>query len=339
MHDTPPRAPCSVDALWPQLLAVVHTASTGTGASAAGTASHAVPHTDPNSAPNSTPNSAPICVPVSAPISALQRHSTLGWQLAGEADSGCDEPARDLFELFKPLLDGARPGPGGGTRPWVLAQLGQSLDGCIATRSGESAFVSGPECLQHLHRLRALSDVVIVGAGTVAADNPRLTTRLVPGPNPVRVLLDPALGLAEHVHRAHVFTDSSVPTLWLCDSRWAARAQSLVGTERVLAVPGLRRDDGTPALAAACTALAERGFKRLFVEGGGVTVSRFLSQRLLDRLHLGVAPVLIGDGRRGLHFAGAPRLADCARPRCRVYPMGVDRLWDLDLRDGGTAGH
>jgi diaminohydroxyphosphoribosylaminopyrimidine deaminase/5-amino-6-(5-phosphoribosylamino)uracil reductase len=171
----------------------------------------------------------------------------------------------------------------------------------------------------------------------VAADNPRLTTRLVPGPSPVRVLLDPALGLAEHVQRAHVFTDSTVPTLWLCDSRWAARAQSLVGAQRVLAVPGLRRDDGVPALAAACAALAERGFHRLFVEGGGVTVSRFLSQRLLDRLHLGVAPVLIGDGRRGLHFAGAPRLADCARPRCRVYPMGVDRLWDLDLREGTGA--
>jgi riboflavin-specific deaminase-like protein len=224
--------------------------------------------------------------------------------------------------------------PPAATHPWLLAQLGQSLDGCIATRSGESAFVSGPECLQHLHRLRALSDAVIVGAGTVAADNPRLTTRLVPGPNPVRVLLDPALGLAEHVQRAHVFTDSSVPTLWLCDSRWAARAQSLVGAQRVLAVPGLRRDDGVPALATACQALVQRGLRRVFVEGGGVTVSRFLSQRLLHRLHLGLAPVLIGDGRRGLHFAGAPRLADCARPRCRVYAMGVDRLWDLALHEG-----
>jgi diaminohydroxyphosphoribosylaminopyrimidine deaminase / 5-amino-6-(5-phosphoribosylamino)uracil reductase len=290
MHDKP-SAPRSAQALWPQLLAAAHT--TGAGAPPAG---------------------------------ALRHDTAVGWQLAG----AWDEAAIELFDLFKPLLDGA----GDTARPWVLAQLGQSLDGCIATRSGESAFVSGPECLQHLHRLRALSDAVIVGAGTVAADNPRLTTRLVPGPNPVRVLLDPALGLADHVRRAHVFTDTTVPTLWLCDSRWAARAQSLVGAERVLAVPGLRREDGVPALAAACQALAARGFKRLFVEGGGVTVSRFLSQRLLHRLHLGLAPVLIGDGRRGLHFAGAPRLADCARPRCRVYAMGVDRLWDLDLREG-----
>jgi len=260
---------------------------------------------------------------------ALRQGGAQGWQL----EAGWDDAARTLFDLFKPLLDAPR----GGARPWVLAQLGQSLDGCIATRSGESAFVSGPECLQHLHRLRAWCDAVIVGAGTVAADNPRLTTRLVPGPSPTRVLLDPALGLAGHVQRAQVFVDAAAPTLWLCDSRWAARAASLAGADRVIGVPGLRRDDGAPALAAACAALAERGFRRLFVEGGGITVSRFLSQRQLDRLHLGVAPVLIGDGRRGLHFAGAPRLADCARPRCHVYPMGVDRLWDLDLRAGAAA--
>ena len=284
----------TAQALWPQLVAAAH---------AADDAGAGTPH---------------------AP--ALQHDPLRGWQLAGAWDGS----AVELIDLFKPVLDGRPEGP----RPWLLAQLGQSLDGCIATRSGESAFVSGPECLQHLHRLRALCDAVLVGAGTVAADNPRLTTRLVPGPNPLRVLLDPALGLADHVRRAQVFTDTSVPTLWLCDSRWGARAESLVGAERVLAVPGLRRDDGTPALAAACAALAGRGLRRVFVEGGGVTVSRFLSQRLLQRLHLGLAPVLIGDGRRGLHFAGAPRLADCARPRCRVYAMGVDRLWDLDLRDG-----
>mgnify|MGYP002138821577 CR=1 FL=1 len=78
--------------------------------------------------------------------------------------------------------------------------------------------------------------------------------------------------------------------------------------------------------------LADRGCRRLFVEGGGNTVSRFLAQRCLDRLHLAVAPLLIGDGRPGLRFAGADRLADCPRPPCQVYRLGNDLLWDVDLR-------
>jgi diaminohydroxyphosphoribosylaminopyrimidine deaminase / 5-amino-6-(5-phosphoribosylamino)uracil reductase len=246
----------------------------------------------------------------------------VGWQLEGARDA----PSRELFALFKPLLDAPPDGPA-----WVIAQLGQSLDGCVATRTGESAFISGPESLSHMHRLRALCDAVIVGAGTVAADDPQLTTRRVPGPNPTRVLLDPSLRLAGHVGHARVFNDGLAPTLWLCDARWRDAAVALAGAERVLAVPGLLPDGAPPDLARAVAQLQARGLKRLFVEGGGVTVSRFFAQRCLHRLHLALAPVIIGDGRPGLQFAGAERLADCPRPRCSVYRMGADQLWDLAL--------
>lgn len=246
-----------------------------------------------------------------------------GWQLQGR----WDDQALALFDLFKPMLDAPPQG-----RPWVIAQLGQSLDGCVATRSGDSSFISGTENLVHLHRLRALCDAVIVGAGTVAADNPRLTTRRVAGPHPTRVLLDPGLKLAGRVATAHVFNDGQAPTLWLCDARWRDEAVARVGADRVLAVAGLLQGDGTPQLAPGVAALHARGLTRLFVEGGGVTVSRFLAQRCLDRLHLAVAPVIIGDGRPGLRFPGPARLADCLRPHCRVHRMGPDHLWDLDLR-------
>jgi riboflavin-specific deaminase-like protein len=249
--------------------------------------------------------------------------SDSGWQLQGR----WDVEALELFALFKPLLD-LRPE---GTA-WVIAQLGQSLDGCVATRTGDSSFINGPENLLHLHRLRALCDAVIVGAGTVAADNPRLTTRLVNGPHPTRVLLDPQLRLAGHLGGTQVFNDGQAPTLWLCDARWRDDAIAQVGADSVLAVTDLLRDDATPHLAHAVQALLSRGLTRLFVEGGGVTVSRFLAQRCLDRLHLAVAPVIIGDGRPGLRFEGPARLADCLRPPCHVYRMGTDHLWDLDLR-------
>lgn len=260
------------------------------------------------------------------PTDTLNWTSDGGWQLQGRWDA----QAVELFDLFKPLVDFR---PEGGA--WVIAQLGQSLDGCVATRTGDSNFINGPENLQHLHRLRALCDAVIVGAGTVAADNPRLTTRRVAGPHPTRVLLDPQLRLAEHVKTAHVFNDRQAPTLWLCDARWRDAAVAQVGADRVLAVNDLLRNDATPRLAHAVTALRSRGLTRLFVEGGGVTVSRFFAQRCLDRLHLAVAPIIIGDGRPGLRFEGPARLADCARPLCRVVRMGPDHLWDLDLRKPG----
>ena len=92
---------------------------------------------------------------------------------------------------------------------WVLAHLGQSLDGRIATRSGASHYINGPENLTHLHRLRALADAVVVGAATVALDDPRLTARRVEGANPVRIVLDPNRRLP--VER-HAFTEADAPT-------------------------------------------------------------------------------------------------------------------------------
>lgn len=246
-----------------------------------------------------------------------------GWELQGSWDAA----AQQLFGLHKPLLDARRRGG-----VWVIGQLGQSLDGCVATRSGDSCFINGTETLTHLHRLRALSDAVIVGAGTVASDNPRLTTRHVSGPHPTRVLLDPTLRLAPWVGAAHVFNDGHAPTLWLCDATVGDQAVALAGASQVLAVPGLLGQDGVLQMERAVAALGSRGLTQLFVEGGGVTVSRFLARHCLDRLHLAVAPLLIGDGRPGLRFDGAERLADCLRPRCQVYRLGSDQLWDLDLR-------
>ena len=91
-----------------------------------------------------------------------------------------------------------------------IAHLGQSLDGYIATASGDSYYVTGPDNVRHLHRLRALADAIVVGAGTVARDDPQLTVRHVEGPNPVRVVLDPAARLDA---RRRVFSDGAAPTL------------------------------------------------------------------------------------------------------------------------------
>eukprot|EP01041_Mallomonas_annulata_P020239 gene20239-39928_t len=138
------------------------------------------------------------------PTPQLTMRADLGWTLNGP----CSARSADLFALYKPLLD-ARLAPG--SSPWVVAQLGQSLDGFVATATGDSYYVNGPHCLLHLHRLRALCDAVLVGAGTVAIDNPQLTTRRVPGPQPVRVVMDPDARLDGG---SRVFRDGMAPTLW-----------------------------------------------------------------------------------------------------------------------------
>ncbi len=234
------------------------------------------------------------------------------------------EGSAELMSLYRPLL---------GDR-WCVAQLGQSLDGCVATHSGDSYFVTGAESLLHLHRLRALSDAVLVGAGTVAADDPQLTTRRVPGPHPTRVVLDPGARLDG---RARVFHDAQSPTLWLCDARHADAASSRLATQagaaaEVVGLAGWLDPSGGWRPERVVATLAARGLQRLFVEGGGVTVSRFLAAGCLDRLHLVVAPVFIGAGRRGLQLPAWATMADCPRPPARRVALGDDLLWDLDLR-------
>jgi diaminohydroxyphosphoribosylaminopyrimidine deaminase/5-amino-6-(5-phosphoribosylamino)uracil reductase len=253
-----------------------------------------------------------------------------GWQLAPVGDARSTE----LFTLYKPLLDARQ---AGGGAPWAVAQLGQSLDGFVATVTGDSYYVNGPHCLLHLHRLRALCDAVLVGAGTVAIDNPQLTTRRVPGPQPVRVVVDPAVRLDG---QSRVFRDGQAPSLWVCDARHAALARERLGSApaEVLAVDGLLDDSGEgyrPALVA--HALAARGQRVLFVEGGGMTVSRFFTAGVLSRLHLIIAPVLIGQGRRGLRAPAHDVMADCPRPPTRTLPLGEDMLWDLDLSGSSRA--
>jgi riboflavin-specific deaminase-like protein len=258
------------------------------------------------------------------------------WMLNGQV---CARTAA-LFDVYKPLLDArSRQHNQRGQAPWVVAQLGQSLDGFVATATGDSYYVNGAHCLLHLHRLRALCDAVLVGAGTVATDNPQLTTRRVPGPQPVRVVIDPQARLDGLLG---VFRDGQAPTLWVCDSRHAAQARSRLGqaavhvpySAEVLAVDDLLATDTAARYhpQRAVAALAKRDLHLLFVEGGGITVSRFFTAGALDRLHLVVAPVLIGNGRRGLQAPAHPVMADCPRPKARTLALGPDMLWDLDLR-------
>jgi riboflavin-specific deaminase-like protein len=223
-----------------------------------------------------------------------------------------------LSALYGPLI--SRPTATDGC--FVLGRIAQSLDGRIATASGASHWISGREDIVHTHRLRALCDALVIGAGTVRADDPQLTTREVEGPSPVRVVLDTERRLDA---RYRVFREGP-ETLLLC-------AHDAPGEDRVGHAPVLRlpRSGRGLAITAVLASLAERGLRSLVVEGGGITLSRFLAAGALDRLHVTIAPLLIGSGIPAFTLPEAATLTNVMRFDWSVHRVGVDLLVDIPL--------
>jgi riboflavin biosynthesis pyrimidine reductase len=166
---------------------------------------------------------------------------------------------------------------------------------------------------------------VVVGAGTVAADDPLLTTRQVSGPNPLRVVFDPGHRLDE---RYRIFSDTETPTLYACRDSHLRPGESRFGAADILPLACI---GDTSPVAELLAALRARGCHRVFVEGGGVTVSAFLQAGLLDRLQMAVAPLIVGSGKPAIRLEPKDVLSDCQRPAYRVFRMGGDVLFDCDL--------
>ena len=136
----------------------------------------------------------------------LRRARNGNASVASAGLSGANPAAARLFDLYLPLCTY-------GDRPPIIGHLGQSLDGKIATGCGHSRFINGAANILHLHRLRALVDGIVVGAGTVATDDPQLTVRLCDGPCPTRIVIDTNRRLRDS-HR--IFKDGAAPTLVVC---------------------------------------------------------------------------------------------------------------------------
>lgn len=237
-----------------------------------------------------------------------------------------------LREILAPLQARSR---------FVVGQLGQSLDGRIATVEGHSHYINGPEDIHRLHALRALVDAVVVGARTVASDDPRLTVRHVEGPDPTRVVLDPSGRLDPGLG---VFQDGEAPTLWVqaeeesaeTSSARAGRRRTGIDPSTHVQIATLPLSDEGFAPAAVLELLTGHGLERVLVEGGGRTVSSFLAAGVLDRLHISVAPLLIGSGRPSITLPEVASLEEAMRPPVRHFRLGDDLLFDLDLRASHT---
>jgi diaminohydroxyphosphoribosylaminopyrimidine deaminase / 5-amino-6-(5-phosphoribosylamino)uracil reductase len=220
-------------------------------------------------------------------------------------------------------------------RPLVTLKLATSLDGRIATRRGESRWITGPLARDRAHALRAVHDAIMVGSGTVLADDPQLTCRL-PGlghRSPVRVVIDRRLAVPPS---ARLIAEArQVPTWVLAlSSADPVRRQALLaaGVTVIEVDPDAA---GGIDFKSALTALGERGITRVLVEGGGQLAVALVRARLVDRLAWFHAPLLIGgDGFPAIAGFGLEAMTDAPRfERLTTETIGGDLLTIFRARE------
>ncbi len=200
----------------------------------------------------------------------------------------------------------------------VTLKLATSLDGRIATASGESQWITGEAARLEGHRLRAAHDAILVGVETVLADDPQLTVRLGhegEDVQPLRVVMDSRLRTPPSAQIA------AANTLILT----AAEPHPVGGAQ----VRQVAAENGRPAISAVLAALSERGVRSLLIEGGGQVAASFLAAGAVDAIEWFRAPILLGaEGRPGVAALALARLSDAPRfRRLAVQPLGDD-LWE-----------
>jgi riboflavin-specific deaminase-like protein len=213
--------------------------------------------------------------------------------------------------------------------PRITVSYAQSLDGRIATSTGDSRWISCPRTLTLAHKLRRDNEVILVGIGTVLRDDPELSCRLKrPCPSPVRVVLDSHLRLPTEstilrtcgTYRTIVYTTTGTNP-----DRRRRLESSGVGVHEIAA-----DEQGQVPVRSVVENLAGQGFRTVFVEGGAKIITSFLRAGLVHRMIVVIAPVIIGRGVEAVGDLEITSLDQALRPRrSRTRRLGRDRVWEL----------
>ena len=240
--------------------------------------------------------------------------------------------------------------------PLVVVKYAASLDGRIAAASGDSRWVSGPETLKWAHRERPGLDAMVVGSNTVIVDDPELTAR--PGDpagpvdpevhQPLRIVVDSRGRIPEHARVLQGSSSTLVATTATSDEGWRERIAAAGGELLVLPARRGSGDREHVDLAALVEELGRRGMLTVLFEGGGVLLGSLFDQRLVDRVHAVIAPLIVGAAEAPAAVAGkgAERMRDAVRLRdVTVERLGEDTLFtgvpdwpESDNAPGGSVG-
>jgi diaminohydroxyphosphoribosylaminopyrimidine deaminase/5-amino-6-(5-phosphoribosylamino)uracil reductase len=226
-----------------------------------------------------------------------------------------------LAGIYLRLLHGMRQAASDG-HLFVTVHFAQSIDGRIATQSGDSQWIGNKANLMHAHRLRAVHDGILVGANTVRRDRPNLTVRLCEGPDPVRIILAGRHSISEESLKR---LNGETPTWILCTG--ATEMQPVGGVEWV-ALPGSPSAQivGVPEIV---QCLKARGVHSLMIEGGSFTVSQFLAGGEVNELEIHVAPIVMGSGISSLRLPEIDRLSEAPQFKVRQYMLDGEHLYCL----------
>ncbi len=212
-------------------------------------------------------------------------------------------------------------------RPFIILKTAQTLDGKIATITGDSNWISGPRSLKLAHRLRAEVDAVVVGMGTVRKDNPALTVRLAKGENPYRIVLS---GSLEFPPRCRLLDNNSdYKTIVASTTKAIEKFSRTKRGRHSLIYWSLRTDnDGLLDLHDFVTKADDFGFHSLLIEGGGRVATSFLKAGLVDKYIAIIAPLLLGSGVCAVGDIAVRRLTDAISfDRYSFQKNGTDNLF------------
>ncbi|MDE2998235.1 MAG: bifunctional diaminohydroxyphosphoribosylaminopyrimidine deaminase/5-amino-6-(5-phosphoribosylamino)uracil reductase RibD [Gemmatimonadota bacterium] len=216
--------------------------------------------------------------------------------------------------------------------PFVTLKLAQTLDGRIATASGESRWISSDASRVKAHGLRAEASAVMVGRGTVDADDPALTVRHLDGPDPAKIVLDSRLEISRD---ARVFDGAE---LILAAAQGVSKKKVVAMEARGARVWVCTPKEGRPMLRDVLSRAGAEGTTHVLIEGGGAVAASAIRERLIDRLAVFIAPAILGNGIDSVGDLGITRMADSIRlNQVDVEWTGPDLFYTARIEDAAGS--